>query len=162
MILDSKDDKEGNSSSVLRGGFELSKPPSVSLVYAFLLRVLRGIDGFSKSKSALDFLAISLRSSSKDSGTGYIFVQENGEPLYPTTPYLIFRKFIKELGFKPEPFHALRHSHVTELLRAGKPPHVVAKRIGDEVATVMKVYAHSNAEDDQDLANTYEEVLENA
>lgn len=94
--------------------------------------------------------------------TGYIFVQENGEPLYPTTPYLIFRKFIKELGFKPEPFHALRHSHVTELLRAKMPVHMVAKRIGDEVATVMKVYAHSNAEDDQVLADTYEQVLENA
>jgi hypothetical protein len=37
---------------------------------------------------------------------------------------------------------------------------MVAKRIGDEVATVMKVYAHSNAEDDQVLADTYEEVLE--
>ena len=94
--------------------------------------------------------------------TGYIFVQENGEPLYPTTPYLIFRKFIKELGFNPEPFHALRHSHVTELLRAKMPVHMVAKRIGDEVATVMKVYAHSNAEDDQVLADTYEQVLENA
>jgi len=36
------------------------------------------------------------------------------------------------------------------------------QRIGDEVATVMKVYAHSNAEDDQVLADTYEEVLESA
>ena len=42
------------------------------------------------------------------------------------------------------------------------PVHMVAKRIGDEVATVMKVYAHSNAEDDQVLADTYEQVLENA
>ena len=65
-------------------------------------------------------------------------------------------------GFNSELFHALRHSHVTEQVRAKMPVHMVSKRIGDEVAMVMKVHAHSNAEDDQDLANTYEQVLENA
>jgi integrase len=94
--------------------------------------------------------------------TGYIFVRENGEPLYPTTPSSIFAKFVKVLGLRHQPFHALRHSHVTELLRAKMPVHMVAKRIGDEVATVQKVYAHSNAEDDQLLADTYEQVLANA
>ena len=94
--------------------------------------------------------------------TGYIFVQENGEPLYPSTPYLIFGKFLRELKIEARPFHSLRHTHVTELLRAGKQAHMVAKRVGDEVATILKVYAHSNAQDDQNLADTFDEVLETA
>jgi integrase len=94
--------------------------------------------------------------------TGYIFTQTDGEPLYPTTPYAVFKKMILELGLRSEPFHALRHTHATELLRAGYPPYIVAKRLGDEVTTVLKTYAHAKPEDDRELANAFESLIRSA
>jgi integrase len=39
-------------------------------------------------------------------------------------------------------FHDLRHTHATELLRAGVHIKVVAERLGDTEATVMRTYSH--------------------
>lgn len=39
-------------------------------------------------------------------------------------------------------FHDLRHTHATELLRAGVHIKVVAERLGDSETTVMKTYSH--------------------
>lgn len=39
-------------------------------------------------------------------------------------------------------FHDLRHTHATELLRAGVHIKVVAERLGDTETTVMKTYSH--------------------
>jgi integrase len=69
---------------------------------------------------------------------------------------------ILELGLRSEPFHALRHTHATELLRAGYPPYIVAKRLGDEVTTVLKTYAHAKPEDDRELANAFESLIQSA
>ncbi len=102
------------------------------------------------------------RAGSQWQETGYIFTQTNGEPLYPTTPYAVFRKMIRELGLRPEPFHALRHTHATELLRMGWEPYKVASRLGDEVATVLNTYAHAKPEDDRELASAFESLIQNA
>ena len=94
--------------------------------------------------------------------TGYIFTQADGTPIYPTTPSQIFEKFVKELGLPKRPFHALRHTHATELLRMGNPSYQVAKRLGDEVGTVLSNYAHPKSEDDRKLANDYAERIKSA
>ena len=39
-------------------------------------------------------------------------------------------------------FHTLRHTHASRLLAAGVDPAEVAKRIGDRIETLMRVYAH--------------------
>ena len=39
-------------------------------------------------------------------------------------------------------FHDLRHTHATELLRAGVHIKVVAERLGDRETTVMQTYSH--------------------
>jgi len=39
-------------------------------------------------------------------------------------------------------FHALRHTHATELLRAGVHIKIAAERLGDSEATVMRPYSH--------------------
>lgn len=96
----------------------------------------------------------------KDSG--FIFVREDGEPIYPTSSYSVYRTLARRAGLEPKPFHILRHSHATELLRAGIPPYQVAQRLGDEVATVLNTYAHASAEDDQVLADSFAEMIRNA
>jgi integrase len=47
---------------------------------------------------------------------------------------------MRKLGFRIR-FHDLRTSHASNLLAAGVPPHAVAARLGDSVATMMKNYA---------------------
>ena len=94
--------------------------------------------------------------------TGYIFTQEDGEPIYPSTAYSVFRSIVKRANLKAEPFHILRHTHATELLRNGRPPYIVAQRLGDEVQTILNTYAHAKPEDDQVSADTYAETIRNA
>ncbi|MGA2850097.1 MAG: site-specific integrase [Terracidiphilus sp.] len=47
--------------------------------------------------------------------------------------------------------HKFRHSYITEMLRAGHTPKDLAAWVGDDVATIMRVYAHA-MEDEQGLA----------
>ncbi len=52
-----------------------------------------------------------------------------------------FRLRAKKLGFAGFTFHMMRHTHSTMLLDAGMPVHRVAARIGDDPATLLRVYA---------------------
>jgi integrase len=52
-----------------------------------------------------------------------------------------FRKRASKLGFAGFTFHMLRHTHSTMLLDKGMPVHRVAARIGDDPATLLRVYA---------------------
>jgi integrase len=72
--------------------------------------------------------------------TGYIFVQESGLPLYPTTVTSLFSKLSEIAGLRPIRLHDLRHIHATELLRLGEPLHVVAKRLGHRDAMVTQLF----------------------
>jgi integrase len=51
--------------------------------------------------------------------TGYVFVQENGEPLDIGTPTHLFKKLADRAGLRSIRLHDLRHLHATELLRLG-------------------------------------------
>ena len=46
------------------------------------------------------------------------------------------------MGFSSGRFHDLRHTHATELLRAGVHIKVVAERLGDNETTIMRTYSH--------------------
>lgn len=94
--------------------------------------------------------------------TGYIFAQEDGLPIYPTTPYAVFCSLAKRAGLTPKPLHSLRHHHATELHRAGQSEVYIANRLGDTVQTVLDTYFHGNAQDDQSLGDIYEEVIRTA
>ena len=52
-----------------------------------------------------------------------------------------FRVRAKKLGFAGFTFHMMRHTHSTMLLDKGMPVHRVAARIGDDPATLLRVYA---------------------
>lgn len=79
--------------------------------------------------------------------TGYVFVQENGLPLFTNTVSDLFRKLTKKAGLRHTRLHDLRHAHATELLRLGEPLHVVANRLGHRDAMVTAtIYAHVSSE----------------
>jgi integrase len=70
------------------------------------------------------------------------------------SPESVTRLFIiraRKLGF-PIHVHDLRASHSTALLDRGVPLHVVAKRIGDDPATLLRSYAKRTKKADANAA----------
>jgi integrase len=88
--------------------------------------------------------------------TGYVFVQENGLPLYPHTPSDLFKKLLNKAGLRPTRLHDQRHLHATELLRLGEPLHVVANRLGHRDAMVTAtIYAHLSDQQAETASSTF-------
>jgi len=88
--------------------------------------------------------------------TGYVFVQENGEPLDMGTPTHLFGKLSKKAGLRTIRLHDLRHLHATELLRLGEPLNVVSDRPGhkDPMVTAT-IYAHVSNEQGESASSTF-------
>jgi integrase len=71
------------------------------------------------------------------------------------SPHSIYDMFVKRaerLGFAMR-FHDLRGTHSTILLDKGVPVHVVAKRVGDDPATLLRFYAKRTKKADTSAAN---------
>ena len=95
--------------------------------------------------------------------SGYVFVQENGLPLYPNTPSTVFRKLVKGAGLRATRVHDLRHLHATELLEQGEQLHVVAERLGHRDAMVTAtIYAHVTNRQAETASNRFANAFSNA
>jgi integrase len=70
----------------------------------------------------------------------------------PHSVYDMFVKRSRNLGFDMR-FHDLRGTHSTILLDKGVPVHTVAKRIGDDPATLLRSYAKRTKKSDTNAAN---------
>jgi integrase len=70
----------------------------------------------------------------------------------PHSIYDMFAKHARTLGFDMR-FHDLRGTHSTIMLDKGVPVHVVAKRIGDDPATLLRSYAKRTKKADASAAN---------
>lgn len=97
----------------------------------------------------------------EDLDSDYVFVNCWSEPL--GTPMKkdnvngLFRRLAKKTGIKAYP-HLLRHTHATELIRAGWHMAYVQKRLGHaDVQTTINTYAHLT---DSDLAEEYQKYLQ--
>jgi integrase len=69
----------------------------------------------------------------------------------------IFRRHARRLGFDIK-FHAVRASHLTILLDAGQPVHVVAARAGHDPVTLLRSYARWTKKTDAKVAQSIEEM----
>jgi site-specific recombinase XerD len=56
-------------------------------------------------------------------------------------------------------FHDLRHTHATELLRAGVHIKIVAERLGDRETTAMQTYSHVLPDMQETAAEAIEPML---
>jgi integrase len=76
--------------------------------------------------------------------SGYVAVNEIGEPYTPDTLTRMWRKMAKAAGVRPIRLHDARHSCGTALHLRGVPLAVIAKWLGHaDAATTARIYAHS-------------------
>ncbi len=90
---------------------------------------------------------------------GFVFTQDNGNPVHPETLTDYFGKLSKKCGVHVYP-HLLRHTQASILIANGMPINSVSKRLGhSQVSTTMNIYAHAMKNADEENIKVLETVL---
>lgn len=75
--------------------------------------------------------------------TGFLFTQDNGQPMNPDSINKWLREFSKEHDLPAIHPHKFRHTQASLLYAAGENPVVISKRLGHkQVSTTQNIYAH--------------------
>jgi site-specific recombinase XerD len=69
------------------------------------------------------------------------------------------RRATRRAGLEGRTWHDLRHHHASVLLSEGVSPALVAERLGHDVATLLKTYAHVIRMDDDRVRNIVDATL---
>lgn len=89
---------------------------------------------------------------------GYLFTQENGNPMHPNTPYHWFINFQKKYNLRVVNIHALRHTTATLLISNQVNTRLVSGRLGhSSTKTTNDIYADYIKEADEAV----NEILDN-
>ena len=89
-----------------------------------------------------------------------VFTTSEGRMLNPDYVTEAFADEVQRAGLKAVRFHALRHSHLSMLLRAGVPVHAVSARAGHaKASTTLDTYAHILGGEDGRAADLADDVL---
>lgn len=91
---------------------------------------------------------------------GLIFPGADGTAERPNRATRAFTALAKRAGLMGFSIHGLRHTHVTELLRAGVHPKVVSERVGhSSVAFTLQRYGHALPDMQQNAADEIERLV---
>ena len=115
---------------------------------------LRSINLPSMAVEALHEHRKAMLKEGRDVRDGMVFCSRKGT--YIRRSNLIrdsWNKILKSAGLPLRPFHSLRHSHASSLLRNGQSIKAIAKRLGhSDAAMTLRVYAHVLPDEDSQLA----------
>lgn len=90
-----------------------------------------------------------------------IFIQENGEGLYPSTVESWVHRICKAAGLPNRTVHSLRHTNITMQIAAGVPLVTVAGRAGHaRTSTTTDIYSHFLKSSDRTAAEKIEKLFE--
>lgn len=90
-----------------------------------------------------------------------IFIQENGEGLYPSTVESWVHRICKAAGLPNRTVHSLRHTNITMQIAAGVPLVTVAGRAGHaRTSTTTDIYSHFLKSSDRTAAKMLENVFD--
>lgn len=90
----------------------------------------------------------------------YVFVDEIGRPLHPTTVSRTFDRLVRASGVERIPLHGLRHTAATLLLANGVPVEVVSKRLGHAtVGITLETYRHVMPNEEDRAAATMGQLV---
>ena len=88
-----------------------------------------------------------------------VFTSPDGKPIHPVAFCNAFTHKTRAAGLKTK-FHALRHLHITYLLKSGVPVHVVSARAGHSRASItLDAYSHLLGDEDAFAAKRADEIL---
>ncbi|MEO5971318.1 MAG: tyrosine-type recombinase/integrase [Bdellovibrionia bacterium] len=98
-----------------------------------------------------------------DIQSDYVFVNlwggDVGRPLTYSSVVKVFRRLSNKVGTKVTP-HMFRHTHATELLKAGMRAEVARKRLGHkDVQTTLNTYEHLSFDDTQAEYHQFQKSL---
>jgi integrase len=109
-----------------------------------------------RANQAAERLALGM---GRDPG-GLVFTNIDGGPLRPDGITWRFAKLVKLAKVKRISFHSLRHTHATDLLRAGVHPKIASERLGhSSVAVTMDIYSHALPGLQEDAAQRIDAAL---
>lgn len=93
-------------------------------------------------------------------GSQRLFIQSEGEPLYPSTIGYWLNKITKRLGLPSINVHSLRHTNITMQIMAGIPLKTVSVRAGHSSTKVTSdVYSHFVKSSDREAAVILDNML---
>ncbi len=95
--------------------------------------------------------------------TNYLFLQDSGNIINPSTVYNWLKDFNLKNGFKPIPPHSLRHTCITMQINAGVSLKVVSARAGHSNEQItLGIYTHTLKQQDEKAADIYNDYLMSA
>ena len=89
-----------------------------------------------------------------------VFTNEIGGPIDPMNLYHRFIALIAKAGAPRIPFHGLRHTHATLLMKHSMHPKVVAERLGHaDITLTLSTYSHVLPQMQQQAADVFAEAI---
>jgi integrase len=109
-----------------------------------------------RAKQAAERPALGLR---RDPN-GLVFTRIDGDPFWPDSVTKAFAKLITKAQVRRITFHGLRHTHATDLLRAGVHPKIASERLGHaSISITMDTYSHALPGLQEDAAQRIDAAL---
>ena len=100
-------------------------------------------------------------------GDNHLFIQDNGLPMYPSTPYAVFKGILRRYNETAEdplpdiPLHGLRHTSATLLISQNIDVRTVSGRLGHaQTSTTMNIYSHQLKKMDEKAADALGELFQ--
>lgn len=91
---------------------------------------------------------------------GFLFVQDNGNPMHPNTPYTWFKRFQDSHNLPECSIHALRHTTATLLILSGVDIKSVSGRLGHaNSGTTVDTYGYYLREADEVVTQTLDNII---
>lgn len=92
----------------------------------------------------------------------YVFTQENGKRLNPSSYTSWLNKVLKSAGLDHVSLHSLRHTNITMQIAAGVPLVTVSARAGHaRTSTTSDIYAHFIKSSDKTAADIIDKIFNN-
>ena len=109
-----------------------------------------------RARQAVDRLALGM---GRDPA-GLVFTRIDGDPIQPDSVTKMFARIVARAKIRPLSFHGLRHTHATDLLRAGVHPKITSERLGhSSIAITMDTYSHAIPGLQEDAAQRIDAAL---
>jgi integrase len=90
----------------------------------------------------------------------FLFQRLDGRPFLVTSVSRDWARTMDQIGMGEITYHALRHTHASQLIDAGLPITVISKRLGhSSPAITLSVYAHCFRDDDRAAAAAIDAAL---